>query len=253
MGWGKFDDAYPHHPKMLAAGVDGLALDVAAVCYSNRYGTDGFIATETLPGVFPPVRAPKKVAAKLVAVGRWEEVAGGWVIHDFEAYNPTSAEVEERRAKRAAAGRKGGQKSKPRRSKPKANASGGASDTSKANANPGPVPEVPSEPSSGGDAARPESAVSELIAEYVNGCQQRPAGSFLAPLGREIKRHLADGVDRDVIAKALVELRAAGGDATWLRRYVNNALNPPKRANGKITGTQAAAGWDAIADRLEAS
>lgn len=58
MGWGRFDDAYPHHPKLLAAGADGLALDVAAVCYSNRYGTDGFIPAAMLPALYPPLKSP---------------------------------------------------------------------------------------------------------------------------------------------------------------------------------------------------
>lgn len=150
MGWGKFDDAYPHHPKMLAAGADGLALDVAAVCYSNRYGTDGFIPEAMLPALFPPLKSPAKVARKLVDVGRWELTDGGWLIHDFGDYNPTAAEVEERRQKRAAAGRKGGQRSKPP-SKREANASPVASDTDEAKRNPDPTPTSSHEDGAGAD------------------------------------------------------------------------------------------------------
>lgn len=99
MTWAKFDDGYPLHPKMVAAGVDGLALDVAAICYSNRFGTDGFIPDNMLSGLFPPVKSPRKVAAKLIAVGRWErdDDRGGYVIHDHGEYNPSAAQVEAER------------------------------------------------------------------------------------------------------------------------------------------------------------
>lgn len=161
MGWGRFDDAYPHHPKLLAVGPDGLALDVAAVCYSNRYGTDGWIPEPMLVALYPPIKSPRKVAAKLVEVGRWEAGDGGWWIHDFTDYNPTSAEAQDKRSKRAEAGRKGGLKSKPPASKPEANgeanASGGASDDDKpadeANGNPDPNPTP--KPSPDGEAAPP--------------------------------------------------------------------------------------------------
>lgn len=148
MGWGKFDDAYPHHPKLLQVGPEGLALDVAAVCYANRYGTDGWIPEAMLAGLYPPIRKPAKVAERLAAVGRWERAEGGWWIHDFSDYNPTAAEAAEKREKRARAGRKGGLRSKPPPSKPEANAeasastvaSNGDSPRDEANGNPGPVP-----------------------------------------------------------------------------------------------------------------
>ena len=103
MTWAKFDDGYPLHPKMLAAGADGLALDVAGICYSNRFGTDGFIADAMLPAIYPPIRSPRRVAGKLVAVGRWErdDARGGYLIHDHDHYNPSSTQIEaERKAAR---------------------------------------------------------------------------------------------------------------------------------------------------------
>lgn len=151
MGWGKFDDAYPHHPKLLQVGAEGLALDVAAVCYANRYGTDGWVPDAMLAALYPPIRQPRKVADRLTAAGRWERGDGGWWIHDFADYNPTAAEVAERREKRAAAGRKGGMRSKPP-SKPEASASTGASNRDEANGNPDPTP-TPKEDQTHGAAA----------------------------------------------------------------------------------------------------
>lgn len=101
MVWAKFDDQYPHHPKLSrAADLSALGFDVAGVCYSNRHLTDGFIADHDLPFVYPPLRNPKRLADKLVDVERWErdDEAGGYRIHDFHEYNPTREEVEADRA-----------------------------------------------------------------------------------------------------------------------------------------------------------
>lgn len=123
MTWAKLDDAYPHHPKVLTAGLEALGFDAAAMCYANRYGTDGVITASSLPAVYPAARSPKRLAAKLVEVGRWHEAGhecpdcpqtdDGWVIHDFLEFNPTAEEAAELSKKRAKAGRTGGKRSKP--------------------------------------------------------------------------------------------------------------------------------------------
>ncbi len=98
MAWAKLDDAMPHHPKVMMAGPQAFALDVAAICYSNRFGCDGFIADEMLPAVLPSLASPKKWAGKLVQAGRWVREDGGWQIHDIDDYQPTAVEQEEERA-----------------------------------------------------------------------------------------------------------------------------------------------------------
>lgn len=97
MPWAKFDDGYPSHPKMLSAGLEALGFDVCGVCYSSKYLTDGFIADAALAAVYPSAKNPRKLAAKLVEVGRWEEVEGGYLIHDFNEYNPRRENVERER------------------------------------------------------------------------------------------------------------------------------------------------------------
>ena len=111
MAWVKLDDAMPHHPKVMAAGPEAFALDVAGICYSNAHATDGFIGTHSLPAVLPSLKNPRKFAAKLVEVGRWIATEDGWVIHDVADYQPTAAEQKELSKKRAMAGRKGGRES----------------------------------------------------------------------------------------------------------------------------------------------
>lgn len=112
MAWVKLDDAMPTHPKLMAAGPVAFALDVAGICYSNKHSTDGFIADYALAALFPGMPNPRKVAGKLVEVGRWVEVEGGWLIHDVHDYQPTAEQQKEISKKRAEAGRKGGSKSK---------------------------------------------------------------------------------------------------------------------------------------------
>lgn len=119
MAWVRLDDSMPHHPKVIAAGPQAFALDVAAIAYSNRYGLDGVIDVRSLCHVLPSLRSPSRVADKLVEVGRWERIEGGYRIHDYHEYQPTAAETRAKRedvsAKRAAAGRLGGLKSGEKR------------------------------------------------------------------------------------------------------------------------------------------
>ena len=123
MAWVKLDDAMPGHPKVMAAGPQAFALDVAGICYSNKHATDGFIATHSLAAVLPCLPNAKRWAARLVEVGRWHPVDGGWRIHDIADYQPTAEEQKDISRKRAAAGRKGGTKSgETRRSKIEADA-----------------------------------------------------------------------------------------------------------------------------------
>jgi hypothetical protein len=101
MVWVKLDDSYPTHPKMVAAGPLGLALQTSAICYSNRYLTDGYIPTKVAKKLLDLDELPgigwKSIANRLVEVGAWREVPGGYQIHDYAEYQPSKAEVEEGR------------------------------------------------------------------------------------------------------------------------------------------------------------
>jgi hypothetical protein len=130
MAWARIDDGYSSHPKVVAAGAEGLALDVAGMCYAARFATDGHVPSVMVGALCPPVADPEAVAERLVEVGRWHapghdcpdcmDVSDGWVIHDFLEYNRSAAKQEDRRRKRAKAGRKGGQRSGQARSKSEA-------------------------------------------------------------------------------------------------------------------------------------
>lgn len=108
MAWVKLDDSMPMHPKLLAAGVEAFALDVAGLAYCNRYRTDGKVAAVSLPAVLPSLKNPESVAARLVDVGRWETTEDGWLIHDYLEYQPSKDHLADLSEKRATAGRSGG-------------------------------------------------------------------------------------------------------------------------------------------------
>ena len=93
MSWLRIDDQFARHPKVLKAGPLASWLHVAALCHSASYLTDGFIDADTLP-MLAAVPKPADLARKLVAVGLWEATEGGWLIHDYLEWNPSSEQVK---------------------------------------------------------------------------------------------------------------------------------------------------------------
>lgn len=97
MGWVKIDDRYRTNPKIVQLGAEGLALDVAGLCFCAENETDGEIPYGVVPSLYP-VRRPYRVADRLVEVGRWDRTESGYRIHDYLLYNPSKEELDKRRA-----------------------------------------------------------------------------------------------------------------------------------------------------------
>ena len=98
MTWVKLDDGFAEHPKMEQVGPLGLALHVAALCYCSRHLTDGHIPAGKVPRLLN-LPSWRKAVAGLVDAGAWEEVPGGYQLHDYLHYQPSRAEVEAERTK----------------------------------------------------------------------------------------------------------------------------------------------------------
>ena len=124
MAWVKIDDNIFNHPKMVAAGHLGQHLQIRALAYCNQYLTDGFICADALHmsiglhTVDLGDGKPRKVdmmavVARLVKVGVWDRVEGGYMIHDYFDYQPSRASLKEKQERiseaRRAAGLKSGQ------------------------------------------------------------------------------------------------------------------------------------------------
>jgi hypothetical protein len=150
--WVRLDDEFPKHPKIAEVGPLGLAMQVAGLCYCNHYLTDGYVPRAVAAtlldlegiGIFTGTYTGedahwKLVAECLVIAGVWDEVEGGYEIHDYDEYQPSREQVLEERAKKQAAGRAGGKATAAARAK--APASSGGAAVAQAKSKPVPVPD----------------------------------------------------------------------------------------------------------------
>lgn len=116
MGWVRLDDAFYDHQKFIEAGPLAGWLWVCSLAWSNRNLTDGFIPANQVPrlasfdgfahhmwsgelmggGEDVDVR---DLAGDLVSLRLWDEVEGGYRIHDFHDYQPSAEQVLAKREK----------------------------------------------------------------------------------------------------------------------------------------------------------
>ena len=97
MAWIKIEDSLPDHPKIRKVGVNAAWLYISALCYSNRFLTDGFISRELL-GHFSSISRPFLAAEKLVKAGLWITVEDGYQIHDYLEHQQSREEIEHKRS-----------------------------------------------------------------------------------------------------------------------------------------------------------
>ena len=107
MSWFKVDDGFHNHPKAMAAGnaACGLWSRCGSYC-SQQPSTEGVV-----PDAIAKAYGTKAEIARLVAVGMWEPVEGGYRMHDYHEYNPTAEQAKAKKASRSESGREGGIKS----------------------------------------------------------------------------------------------------------------------------------------------
>ena len=170
MTWVRVDDAFTQHPKVLAAGPLAIAMQVAGLCYCNRNLTNGFVpwavarTLVTWEFLEPPdddgerriceVGVTSGMAGETVDAeyvirlmlqsGMWQEIPGGYLIHDYLDFQPSREQVEAEHQAKVAAGQAGGQAAA--RARAKAGALAKRKQNSSPNPNPkpearGPVPE----------------------------------------------------------------------------------------------------------------
>jgi hypothetical protein len=114
LAWVLIDDSFTQHPKVAAAGPLAMALQVAGLCYCNANLTDGFIpwsAARALlswefierdgrvmkiavtSGMSGDDASSEYVIGLLLESGLWEEVAGGYTIHDYLVYQRSREQI----------------------------------------------------------------------------------------------------------------------------------------------------------------
>lgn len=107
MTWLKTDDKFPEHRKIRRLSHGAFRLHVTAMCYAAHDETDGRLATDDIAEM-QHGKSLARFVPELIAAGLWEQVKGGYRIHDFLDWNPSHAQLEAERAasrKRQAAAR----------------------------------------------------------------------------------------------------------------------------------------------------
>ena len=98
MTWLKTDDKFPEHRKIRRLTDAAYRLHHTAMCACAKDETDGLVTEADIDDMEHGPRLRKHIAT-LVEARLWEEVDGGWLVHDFLDYNPAHAQQEEKRAK----------------------------------------------------------------------------------------------------------------------------------------------------------
>lgn len=95
MVWFKVDDSMPFHEKIVKAGNAAVGLWTRAGAWCGQQLTDGFV-----PDHMVQTMGTVGQAKRLLAVGLWERVPGGYQFHQWneEGRQPTRAMVEKDRA-----------------------------------------------------------------------------------------------------------------------------------------------------------
>lgn len=118
MPWVRIDDHFPEHPKIARLGPDAPLcgwLWLCGLAYCNRQLTDGRIPKSFLLRLadFGLSRdrddlTVESAAEMLVIVGLWEEDERDYIVHHYDQYQPTRAQIEAERRAKAESGRLGG-------------------------------------------------------------------------------------------------------------------------------------------------
>ena len=120
MTWVRIDDRLHDNRKIKRLWLrnrGALALHLLALSYSGQHETDGVVDDEFVTLLAPGKADRQKLIAALVDAGLWGEHADGWQINDFLEYNPSAAELQDRRrrdADRKARGRQTQSEQRPR-------------------------------------------------------------------------------------------------------------------------------------------
>ncbi|MFE7237239.1 hypothetical protein [Streptomyces sp. NPDC057580] len=234
----KVHDGLPDHPKVIEAGGEAGWLYICGLAYASRQLTDGVLPRRLVPRLTDGSK-PEASASALVRVGLWHDgehdcpncpQAGPdtYVIHDYLEHQRSSAEVADLRAKRAAAGQRGGKRSgESRRASSEAEANREASASAKAK--------------QAGSKTEPETETETEVKEKTS---RTPAESADAPARHDVER----------VCKHLATVIENGGDrrprisAKWrtdMRRLIDLDGITPDQAITAIDWAHANKFWNA--------
>jgi len=248
MAWIKIDDQFADHPKIVAAGPLASWLYICGLTYCGRYLTDGWIPRGQVRKL-ADVDNPLELAQRLIEIGLWEVVDGGYQVHDYLEYNPPANKIIAIREARSEAGRRGGMASGE--SKRKANAIANNTAEEKQNQTPSPSPSPVPFPSSlsknMGAKASPSSPFKEMSEYWIQLFPEKPKPRYSKSAAGKIKTRMKEQHFRDNWKAAM--LRASKSNYVWKKDetwfdfgwLLKNDINYEKALNGKYDvkpGTQ---------------
>lgn len=93
------DDGFTDNPKITGLSDKAFRLHMSALVYCARNLTDGAISEIALGllGANSQIARPKRLVSQLENAGLWVRNGHGWNIHDYLDYNPSRAELQEKR------------------------------------------------------------------------------------------------------------------------------------------------------------
>ena len=272
MVWFRVDDNLGFHHKVIAAGNPAMGLWVRAgsVCASQL--TDGFVADHMIASLGTTAQAKR-----LVEVGLWDRVKGGYTFHEWDERQPRREDVEAERA--AAKERMRLAREKKRKAAQEANtqASGSRSGDVRPNTertsgevretfgDPNPTqpdPTRPNPPRSVSGSDEPPSrdlaivdaeivtegpTAQTLTAEWIDHCAERPPRNVIGQISKHLKQMLDEGIDPDRIRRALAEWNRKGLHPSTLPSVVHEISNRQLPTTNKQAAENAM--WDRAMER----
>lgn len=100
MTWVKLDDNFVDHPKVTKLSDGAFRMHLAGISHASRNLTDGRLDRH-IPRRLTSSRRPGQLVRELVESGLWDETENGYEIHDYLDFQPSRAEVIERRQRDA--------------------------------------------------------------------------------------------------------------------------------------------------------
>jgi hypothetical protein len=98
MAWVKLSDDFATHPKVVGLTDGAFRLWVSGIAYANQHRTRGVITDAALRGI--PLAKPR-TAKELEDAGLWHRNGAGWAIHDYDKFQLSPEEEDERKAAHA--------------------------------------------------------------------------------------------------------------------------------------------------------
>jgi len=184
MSWVKIDDQMFSHPKVLEAGNAAVGLWLRLLSWAAAHGTDGQIPA-AVPGMF--TKSTRRDLKSLTRAGLLDEspCGHGWVIHDYLDWNPSAAEVEEKREHISKVRSQAGKKGVANRYQP-------PNKPSNKNLTPSPSPSPSSSSSSSGDGDF------RSLQTAIERETRRPYPNKWLKLGQDLAPYPAGEIDRAI-------------------------------------------------------